>query len=59
MSEDKSQWGFPYRKPLDIDHPNEAPHRSKSLGMTPEQLQGVVARVGTSAQKVRESLRKL
>jgi hypothetical protein len=59
MSDDKNQWGFPYRKRIESHPSNEVPHPSKSLEITPEQLQEVAARVGTSAQKVRESLWKL
>jgi hypothetical protein len=41
-----------------VNDPNEVRHWSKSLGVTPEQLKEAVARVGTSAEKVRDSLRK-
>jgi hypothetical protein len=58
MSDDKTQRGSPDNKRIDIHDPDEVRHWSKSLGVTPEQLKEAVARVGTSAQKVRESLRK-
>jgi hypothetical protein len=58
MSDDKSQRGAPDNKRIDIHDPDEVRHWSKSLGVTPEQLKEAVARVGTSAEKVRESLRK-
>jgi len=59
MFDNKCQWGLPHRKRMDIHHPNEVHHRSQSIGMSPEQLKEVVARVGTSVEKVQESLRKL
>jgi hypothetical protein len=58
MSDDKSQRGAPDNKRIDVHDPDEVRHWSKSLGVTPEQLKEAVARVGTSAEKVRESLRK-
>ena len=58
MSDDKSQRGGPDNKRIDVNDPNELRNWSKSLGVTPEQLKDAVARVGTSAEKVRESLRK-
>jgi hypothetical protein len=58
MSDDKSRRGSPDNKRIDIHDPNEVRHGSQSLGVTPEQLKEAVARVGTSAQKVRESLGK-
>jgi hypothetical protein len=59
MSDDKRQWGLPDRKRIDIHHPDGVNHGSKSLGISPEQLREVAARVGTSAQKVWEALCKL
>jgi hypothetical protein len=59
MSDNKSRWGFTAYKRIDIHDPSGVRQGSQSLGMTPEQLKEVVARVGTSAQKVQESLRKL
>jgi hypothetical protein len=58
MSDNKSQRGSPDNKRIDIHDPDEVRHWSKSLGVTPEQLKAAVARVGTSAEKVRDSLRK-
>jgi hypothetical protein len=58
MSDDKSKRGAPDNKRIDIHDPNEVRHWSQSLGVTPEQLKEAVARVGTSAQRVRESLGK-
>ena len=58
MSDDKSQRGSPDNKRIDIHDPNEVRHWTQSLGVTAEQLKEAVARVGTSAEKVRESLKK-
>ena len=58
MSDDKTQRGSPDNKRIDIHDPNEVRHWTKSLGVTEEKLKEAVARVGTSAEKVRESLRK-
>jgi hypothetical protein len=58
MSDDKTQRGSPDNKRIDVHDPNEIRHWTKSLGVTEEQLKEAVARVGTSAQKVREALRK-
>jgi hypothetical protein len=58
MSDDKSNRGSPDNKRIDIHDPNEVRHWTQSLGVTEEQLKEAVARVGTSAQKVREALRK-
>jgi len=58
MSDDKSKRGAPDNRRIDIHDPNEIRHWTKSLGVTEQQLKEAVARVGTSAEKVRESLRK-
>src|SRR3981081_1985898 len=58
MSDDKSKRGSPDNRRIDIHDPNEVRHWTRSLGVTEEQLKDAVARVGTSADKVRGSLRK-
>lgn len=58
MSDDKSKRGSPDNKRIDVHDPNELRHWSQSLGITPEELKAAVARAGTSAEKVREYLRK-
>ena len=58
MSDDKGQRGAPDNKRIDVNDPNEVRHWTKSFGITPEQLKEAVGRVGTSAEKVRASLRK-
>jgi hypothetical protein len=58
MSDDKSRRGSPDNKRIDVHDPNEVRHWTKSLDVTAEQLKEAVARVGTSAAKVREALKK-
>ncbi len=58
MSDDKTNRGSPDNRRIDIHDPNEVRHWTKSLGVSEQQLKDAVARVGTSAEKVRESLRK-
>jgi hypothetical protein len=53
MSDDKSARNSPDNKRIDIHDPNEVRHWSKSLGISAEKLKELVARVGTSAEKVR------
>jgi hypothetical protein len=58
MSDDKTNRGSPDNRRIDIHDPNEVRHWTKALGVTEQQLKEAVGRVGTSAEKVRESLRK-
>jgi hypothetical protein len=58
MSDDKTNRGAPDNKRIDVNDPNEVRHWTRSLGINEQQLRDAVARVGTSAEKVRESLRK-
>jgi hypothetical protein len=58
MSDDKSNRGAPDSKRIDVNDPDEVRHWTRSLGVTAEELKAAVSRVGTSAEKVRESLRK-
>jgi hypothetical protein len=58
MSDDKTNRGSPDRDRIDLNDPNEVRHWTKSLGVTAEQLKSAVAKVGTSAEKVRESLNR-
>jgi hypothetical protein len=59
MSDDKGNRGSPDRKRIDVHDPDKIRHWTKSLGVTPEQLKEAVEKVvGTSADKVRESLRR-
>ena len=58
MSDDKGKRGSPDNKRIDIHDPNEVRHWSQSLGVTPEQLKELVARHGTSAERVREAVGK-
>lgn len=58
LSDYKSKRGSPDNKRIDIHDSNELRHWSQSLGVTPEQLKELVARHGTSAERVGEALRK-
>lgn len=58
MSDDKTARNSPDNKRIDILDENEVRHWTHSLGVTKEQLQQAVAAVGTSAEKVRQHLRK-
>jgi hypothetical protein len=58
MSDDKSNRGSPDSRRIDIHDPDELRHWTKSLGVSEQELKAAVARVGTSAEKVRESLRR-
>jgi methyl-accepting chemotaxis protein len=55
MSDNKSARNSPDNKRIDINDPNEVRHWSESLGISAEKLKQLVARVGTSAEKVREA----
>ena len=59
MSDSKQARNSPDNKRIDVNDRDEVRHWTKSLGVTEEQLKSAVAKVGTSAQKVREHLGKL
>jgi len=58
MPDDKTTRNSPDNKRIDLNDSDEIRNWTKSLGVTEEQLREVVTRVGTSAGKVREYLRK-
>lgn len=58
MSDDKGNRGSPDRNRIDVNDPDEIRHWTKSFGVTPEQLKAAAEKVGTSADKVRETLRR-
>ena len=58
MPDDKSARNSPDNKRIDINDSNELRNWTKSLGVTEEQLRTAVGKVGTSAEKVREHLRR-
>ena len=58
MPDDKKTRNSPDNKRIDVNDSDEMRNWTKSLGVTEEQLREAVTRVGTSAEKVREHLRK-
>lgn len=58
MSDNKSERGSPDSKRIDVHDPNELRDWTRSLGISAEELKAAVAKVGTSAEKVREYLRR-
>jgi hypothetical protein len=57
MADDKQNRGSPDRQRIDVNDPDELRNWSKSLNATPEQIKEAVAKVGPTAEKVREHLR--
>jgi hypothetical protein len=57
MADDPNKTGLD-RKLISLDEPHEVRSWTESLGVTEQQLKAAVAAVGTSADKVREYLRK-
>ena len=58
MSDDKTKSGGNDRTRINIHESYELRDWSKKLGVTPEELKSVVARVGTSAKDVEADLKK-
>lgn len=58
MADNKSDRGSPDSKRIDIHDANELRNWTKSLGVTAEELKAAVGKLGTSADKVREFLRR-
>ena len=58
MPDDKQTRNSPDNKRIDVNDRDEMRNWTKSLGVTEEQLREAVTRAGTSADKVREHLRK-
>jgi hypothetical protein len=56
--DNKKDIGSPDRDRINVHEDYELQEWSKSLGVTKEQLKAAVEAVGTSAQKVREYLKK-
>ena len=54
MADDRKNRGIPDNKRIDVNDENELRNRAKSFGKTPEQIKDAVAKLGTSADKVRE-----
>ncbi|RYE04438.1 MAG: DUF3606 domain-containing protein [Sphingomonadales bacterium] len=58
MSDDKRNTGSPDRDRINMNEDYEVRDWSESLGVTPERLQEAVDAVGSSADKVREYLKR-
>jgi hypothetical protein len=58
MADDKSKRGSPDNRLIDVNDANEVRNWSESFGVTADELKAAVGRVGTSAEKVREALKK-
>ena len=58
MPDDRENRSAPDNKRIDVNDPNELRNWSKALNTTPGRIQEAIAEVGTSADKVRERLRK-
>ena len=54
MADDRKNRGIPDNKRIDVNDENELRNWAKSFGKTPEQIKDAVAKLGTSADKVRE-----
>jgi hypothetical protein len=58
MPDDKDKRGIPDNKRIDINDSAEIRNWCKSFGCTEKELINAVRKVGTSASKVREYLKK-
>ncbi len=58
MSDNKAKRGEPDRSLINLSEPYEVSYWTKALGLSEQRLKEVVARVGNSADKVREHLKK-
>jgi len=58
MSDDKSKRGAPDNRLIDVNDADEVRNWSKSFGVTADELKAAVGQVGTSAENVREALKK-
>ena len=56
MTDSKQNRGSPDSKRIDVNDPNEVRNWAKSLGVSAEKLKEAVAKVGSSAEKVRAHL---
>lgn len=57
MSDNKSDRSSPDNKRIDVNDSDELRNWTKSLNVTSERLKDAVAKVGTSAEKVKAHLR--
>lgn len=58
MSDDKTNRGMPDRERIDINDPDEVRNWTRSLGVSPDELERAVRAVGAQASRVREYLGK-
>ncbi len=58
MSDNKNKRGTPDSKRIDVKDPNELRYWAQSLHVPKEQVVDLVKKHGTSAQKVRDALKK-
>lgn len=58
MGDDKRNAGSPDSKRINVNEPYELRDWSKRLGVTEETLRRTVSRVGTSADAVKDRLKK-
>lgn len=54
MSDDKSKRGSQDRRAVAGDEPYEVGYEARKLGIGPEQLKAIIARVGTDRAKIEE-----
>jgi len=58
MADDTSKRGAPDRNRINLNQDHEVRYWTKALGVTKEQLEAAVAKVGSSPDRVREHLGK-
>jgi hypothetical protein len=58
MSDDQHKRKTPDRTRIDLDQEYEVQYWAAELGVTPEELEDMVRRVGTLASDVRKALRR-
>jgi hypothetical protein len=58
MSDDKQNRGNPDRQRIDVNDPKELNNWAKSLGVSTEEIEAAVRKVGSTADRVREYLQR-
>ena len=59
MSDDKSKQGAQDRRTVAGDEPYEVGYEARKLGIGPEQLKAIIARVGTDRAKIEEVVKDM
>lgn len=59
MSDDKSKRGAQDRRTVAGDEPYEVDYEARKLGIGPEQLKAIIARVGTDRAKIEEVVKDM